>query len=202
MRFRIHTLAAIAAVPALSACGAAAASMPHATTVASPHVSHGRTVSPKGAPYRYTVPAGFTVASTEIEPTGATPYRYLSMVEIGRRDLISVKVEQSMGSETPADEASTLMGEAAQLRSDFAQDGAHITSLERVTVAAHPAVRMVITGLRSLSREAHRSSAVRTLIFTDAYNVLLSCQWAGAGTRAAVAAGCASVERSLVLRDR
>jgi hypothetical protein len=45
-------------------------------------------------------------------------------------------------------------------------------------------------------------SATRTLIFADTYTVLVSCQWASAESRAGVQAGCTSLERSLVLRNR
>jgi len=199
MRIRVHTLAAIAVIPLVSACGAATATVPHATTVSSPHVSHGRTVSPQGAPYRYTVPAGFTVARSEIEPADASPYHDLSMVTIGRWDLISVKVEATSNALGPADEAATVEADAGRLRNDLAAVGASVGRVDRATVAAHPAVRFTVRHLPDAAG-GPRVSATRMLVFADTYTVLISCQWASAESRAGVEAGCASVERTLVLR--
>jgi hypothetical protein len=200
MSLRPHALAALAAIPLLAACGAAAATAPHMTTVSSPHVSDGRTVAPAGAPYRYTVPAGFSVAGREIEPASETGYRDLSMVTIGRWDLISVKVEPGSSAVGPADEAQLVKADAPRLRNDMAAVGARVGRVDVVTVAAHPGVRFTI---RHLPKAAGGpiTSATRTLIFADTYNVLVSCQWASAESRARVLRGCAALERSLVLRD-
>jgi hypothetical protein len=199
MSVRMHALAALAAIPVLAACGATAASAPHATTVSSPHVAHGRTVSPHGAPYRYTLPAGFHVAGSEIEPTDATGYRDLSMITIGRWDLISVKVEPVSSALGPADEAAMVKNDAPRLRNDMAAVGASAGGVDVVTVAGHPAARFTVHHLPNPDG-GPRVSATRTLVFADSYTLLISCQWASAESRAGVLAGCASVERTLVLR--
>lgn len=201
MSVRMHALAALAAIPLLTACGVATASAPHVTTVSSPHVKHGRTVSPRGAPYRYTVPAGFQVASSEIEPTDENGYRDLSMVTIGRWDLISVKVEPVSSPLGPADEAAMVKTDAPRLRNDMAAVGASVGRVDVVTVSGHPGARFTIRHLPSAGA-GPRVSATRTLIFADSYTLIVSCQWATAESHAGVEAGCASVERTLVLHER
>ena len=123
------------------------------------------------------------------------------MVTIGRWDLISVKVEPSSSALGPADEAATVKADAGRLRNDLAAVGARVGRVDRVTVAAHPAVRFTVRHLPDAGG-GPRVSATRMLIFADTYTVLVSCQWASAESRAGVQAGCSSIARTLVLRDR
>jgi hypothetical protein len=199
MPARTRLLAALLAAVALPGCGGTTSSGTGATTVTSPDVVHGHAIAPPGAPYRYTVPAGFTVAATEIEPKNQTSYRYLSMVSISRTSVISVKVIPNSAPAQPADVAAAVVGDAGRMRSSFASIGAAMGGVARASVAGRPAVRYTVTHLPNAAGGAH-SSAVRTLVFTPHYVLFVSCQWTPASMRAPILAGCAALERSLALR--
>jgi hypothetical protein len=195
-------LVAFAACCALvSACGSADAGAGdlNVTTMKAAHATHGHTLAPAGAPYRYTIPPGFIVARSEVERENRTATRYDSMVLLGRFDLISVKVLPLKMTVDASRLPALVASISPELRSEARTTGARIGSISQTTVARHPALRYRESHLLALPGSPP-AAAVRMMIFGRSYAVVVSCQWTRASVRSRILAGCAELQHSLVLR--
>lgn len=155
--------------------------MPGPSGSASPSTTPGRTslnckgasISPSGAPYCFTTPAGFTDVSSSVTiDTSIGNEKYRSAVAVADRDLIIVTV-YGLNANTDTIASDTLEGELKTVLGQLASRG--------FTFESTQAERGSIDGARSFAYRARQSKdnleSDVYFLFRGKNEVEINCQW-------------------------
>jgi hypothetical protein len=155
----------------------------------------GTVISPAGAPYCFSSPAGFQDVSSSVSVGASTGRgdKYRSAVGLATRDLIIVTVyEVPVDTDTIA--AETLEGE---LKTVLAQ-----LSAQGFTFDSTTAERSTVDGARTFSYHARQDSQELEsdvyFLFRGKNEIQVNCQWKEKATE--IGKGCASVLQSLQVK--
>lgn len=151
----------------------------------------GKAIAPSGAPYCFSIPAGFTDVSSSVTVDASIGNeKFRSAVAVGDRDLIIVTVYQlTVDTDDIADD--TLEGELKTVLGQLAAQGFTFESTE--------AERSKVDGARSFNY--HASQAKNKLesdvffVFRGKNEIEVNCQWQQKA--AEIKKGCAAVLDSL-----
>jgi len=193
MRRRRAVLAALAAVAALALAGcgkvagngtvAADAGKPSGKPSGSPSAKatpgrsslscKGKTITPSGAPYCFTIPEGFTDVSSSVTiDTSIGNEKYRSAVAVADRDLVIVTV-YALNANTDPIASDTLEGELKTVLGQLASQG--------FTFESTQAERGAVDGARSFGYRARQSKdnleSDVYFVFRGKNEVEINCQW-------------------------
>jgi hypothetical protein len=151
----------------------------------------GRTISPAGAPYCFSIPAGFTDVSSSVTVDATVGNeKFRSAVALADRDLIIVTV-YSLTANTDSIASDTLEGELKTVLAQLATQG--------FTFESTQAERGTVDGARSFS---YRAAQPKNKLQSDVYFVFrgkneveVNCQWQT--KQAEIQKGCTAVLHSL-----
>ncbi len=154
----------------------------------------GTVIQPKGAPYCYLLPDGFTDTSDKItlQYQGASPARYLSAVEVAQYDTITVSVFPLRANSDPlsATELSTVVTDALA--------GAAATGIS----AGQPGMTS-LNGARTVQITVRKTggqfTATTYFAFRGFTELEINCQWAQ--HKSDIDRGCASIRDTIRFAD-
>jgi hypothetical protein len=156
----------------------------------------GTVISPAGAPYCFSVPAGFQdmSASVSLGTSIGRGDKFRSAVAVGRRDLIVVSVyEVATDTDKIADD--TIEGELKTVLAQLGREG--------FTFESTSAERSTVDGARSFGyRATQAKDGLQSHIFflvRGRNEIQVTCQWTEQA--AEVQKGCQAVLRSLQFRS-
>jgi hypothetical protein len=191
------SIAADAVRPSVGASGSATPSGgPSATRTAAPQgrtslKCSGRTIAPSGAPYCFTIPAGFTDVSASVTVDASIGNeKFRSAVALADRDLIIITV-YTLSADTDPIAADTLEGELKTVLAQLATQGFTFDSTQ--------AERGNVDGARSFGyRAAQPKNKLQSdlhFLFRGKNEVEVNCQWQT--KEADIRKGCTAVLDSL-----
>ena len=155
----------------------------------------GSKIAPAGAPYCFTMPAGFQDVSSSVTVDASIgKEKYRSAVAVSSRDLIIISV-YALRSDTDPISADTLEGELAQVLRELSQQG--------FTFDSTTADKTSVDGARSFGYHASQgSSGLESdvyFLFRGRNELQVNCQWKD--KEADVSRGCKSVLGTLQFKS-
>lgn len=155
--------------------------------------SGGTLIKPKGAPYCYLLPAGFTdiTDNVTLQYQSANPGRYLSAIEVARLDTITVSI-YPLHSDSDSLGLDFLTTQLQNALPDAATTGITAGKPTTTTLAGARAVQFSVTKTGEYSSTVYFAFRGYTELEVD-------CQWAQ--QQADIDRGCAGVRGTLQFVD-
>jgi hypothetical protein len=155
----------------------------------------GSKIAPAGAPYCFSMPAGFQDVSSSVTVDASIgKEKYRSAVAVSSRDLIIISV-YPLRSDTDAISDDTLAGELTQVLRELAQQGFTFDSTD--------AEKTSVDGARSFGYHAsQRSTGLESdvyFLFRGRNELQVNCQWKD--KEADVSRGCKAVLATLQFKS-